>query len=312
MREFKYRLIIATFLGVLIILMGASAKLKQNFLKAEELRAILLDIKKEHVFVAAHRGDWRNHPENSIAAFESCIEKGIEIIEMDIRMSFDRDLMCFHDKTLDRMTNGTGKITHQSTQNLKNLWLTNPHGVATRHRIPTLKEALSTCKGKALVMLDKAEQYIPEVTKVVKDLEIGEQCIVFIREKIQAKKELEKYQALTDEGVIWAVSIKEEPIDSVLNYIQNMEEWLNPPIYAVHFKDSVFPLKATGAAIKKAGAKMWTSPLWPSICGGMDDDRAVKDPQNSWGSLIASNSSILCTDRPLKLQNFLHNNSINK
>ena len=63
----------------------------------------------DHIMVVAHRGDWRNAPENSIQAVLNCIEMGIEIVEIDIRMTKDSQLIVIHDKTLDRTTTGKGK-----------------------------------------------------------------------------------------------------------------------------------------------------------------------------------------------------------
>ena len=45
----------------------------------------LRDEDSEKVLVVAHRGDWRNAPENSLQAFENCIEMGVDMIEIDLK-----------------------------------------------------------------------------------------------------------------------------------------------------------------------------------------------------------------------------------
>ena len=73
-------------------------------------REKLFDNKSKYVTVVAHRGDWRNSPENSIQAFKSCIEMGVDMIEIDVRITKDNELVIIHDATVDRTTNGKGKV----------------------------------------------------------------------------------------------------------------------------------------------------------------------------------------------------------
>lgn len=73
-----------------------------------ESLAILKDPSSNKVLVASHRGDWRNYPENSIPAIESVIRMGVDIMELDVKMTSDSVLVLSHDKTVDRCTNGKG------------------------------------------------------------------------------------------------------------------------------------------------------------------------------------------------------------
>ena len=60
--------------------------------------------------ICAHRGAIDTHPENTIAAFKEAIRLQAQMIEFDVRMTKDRKLVILHDETVDRTTNGTGKI----------------------------------------------------------------------------------------------------------------------------------------------------------------------------------------------------------
>ena len=51
--------------------------------RTERIRAKLLSNDRNYVFVAMHRGDWRNFPENSKDAILSCIALGADIVELD-------------------------------------------------------------------------------------------------------------------------------------------------------------------------------------------------------------------------------------
>lgn len=67
-------------------------------------------IHKTPLTVAAHRGDSYNYPENTASAFASAYESGAEMIETDVRLTKDDVLVLMHDATLDRTTNGKGRV----------------------------------------------------------------------------------------------------------------------------------------------------------------------------------------------------------
>ena len=51
--------------------------------------AALNDPSTDYVVVVSHRGDWRNYPENSIAAIESVIRMGVDVMELDLKLTSD-------------------------------------------------------------------------------------------------------------------------------------------------------------------------------------------------------------------------------
>ena len=59
-----------------------------------------------HVMVVAHRGDWRNAPENSLQAIQYCIDMGVDMVEIDVRKTKDGHIVLMHDGSIDRTTNG--------------------------------------------------------------------------------------------------------------------------------------------------------------------------------------------------------------
>lgn len=106
--------------------------------------------------ISAHRGGrfLEGLPENSIAAFEYTLSVCPAILEMDISMTKDSVLVLLHDASLDRTTNGTGKIEDKTWEAIRNLRLKDDFGGLTEHAIPTLEEALRWGKGKAILSLD--------------------------------------------------------------------------------------------------------------------------------------------------------------
>ena len=59
--------------------------------------------------------------------------------------------------------------------------------------------------------------------------------------------------------------------------------------------------------VKVNGSKIWLNSLWPSLNAGHDDDRAVEleEPNQSWGWLLEQGASLIQTDRPAPLLNYL-------
>lgn len=69
--------------------------------------------------IVAHRGDSAHYPENTLEAFLSAYRMGVDVIETDVHLSRDGVLVIWHDDTLERNTNGTGRIEDHSLEELK-------------------------------------------------------------------------------------------------------------------------------------------------------------------------------------------------
>ncbi|MDT4761950.1 glycerophosphodiester phosphodiesterase [Sphaerochaeta sp. PS] len=69
--------------------------------------------------VVAHRGDSAHYPENTLEAFLSAYRMGVDVIETDVHLSKDGFLVIWHDETLERNTNGTGRIEDHTLEELK-------------------------------------------------------------------------------------------------------------------------------------------------------------------------------------------------
>ena len=84
----------------------------------------------------AHRGGGALAAENSIAAFGLASALGLRYLETDVRVTRDRQLVCFHDDTLQRVTSATGPVRSRSLRELRALRINGAEP------IPTFDEAL--------------------------------------------------------------------------------------------------------------------------------------------------------------------------
>ena len=95
---------------------------------------------EDRMYVAAHRGDSYNYYENTMTAFKKAVEAGCDMIETDVHLTLDNHLVLIHDDTVDRTTNGQGRVDEMTLAELKEL---NAGDSATVERIPTLEELLA-------------------------------------------------------------------------------------------------------------------------------------------------------------------------
>ena len=68
-----------------------------------------------------HRGAKGHLPENTLASFEKAIALGVDMIELDVWLSFDKVPMVIHDETVDRTTSKTGLVTDYNAKELQQL-----------------------------------------------------------------------------------------------------------------------------------------------------------------------------------------------
>ncbi len=69
----------------------------------------------------AHRGQSASVPESTMMSFKQAYDLGVDFLETDARLTRDHEVVLFHDSTLDRTTNGKGKLAKYSLAELKAL-----------------------------------------------------------------------------------------------------------------------------------------------------------------------------------------------
>lgn len=72
-------------------------------------------------YIFAHRGGMAVRPELTKLAFDNAITYKIDGFETDVRLTKDKQLVVFHDATVDRVTNGSGKVSEHTLEELKKL-----------------------------------------------------------------------------------------------------------------------------------------------------------------------------------------------
>ena len=69
----------------------------------------------------AHQGGEIEAPSNTLFAFKTSLQKGSDVLELDVHATSDRELVVIHDATVDRTTNGTGRVDQLTLDQIKEL-----------------------------------------------------------------------------------------------------------------------------------------------------------------------------------------------
>ena len=121
--------------------------------------------------ICAHRGRSGVFPENTIAAFEAAIELGVDFLELDVRRTADGEIICLHDPTVDRTTDGSGELSSLTLAEVQALdagaWKGAEHAGA---RIPLLREVVEVIAPRLVVDIEIKQRGIAEqVAQIVQE-----------------------------------------------------------------------------------------------------------------------------------------------
>ncbi|PWN71589.1 glycerophosphodiester phosphodiesterase [Chryseobacterium phosphatilyticum] len=253
----------------------------------------------DKVMVIAHRADWREAPENSIPAIKKAIEKGVNMVEIDLALTKDNVLILMHDKTIDRTTTGKGSPSDYTIEEIKKLFLRDGLGVPTEMKVPTLSEVLDVTDGKIFINLDKAFDYFDLVYPILKEKKMFDQ--VLFKGTATYDEFNKKYGKIKDE--IHYMPIVRlgsgEDWSKINGYLKNhkiygFEFTIGPDEnYLINFKE-----------IQKSKIKIWVNSMWPQLCAGHNDDKIFENP-DVYNWYPDHHVNMIQTDRPKELINFL-------
>ena len=138
---------------------------------------------KNNIFVAAHRGWSTKYPENTMEAFRAALELGVDQVETDVRMTADGELVCIHDATVDRTTNGTGKVEEMTFAELQALDAGSWKGEAfVGCKIPRFVDFMELFKDHPTMTLDVELKVYPTAGKEQVSYDICDRVFAMIDE----------------------------------------------------------------------------------------------------------------------------------
>ena len=306
----KYYLFIISLLAILFSCNEHNNRSSQQIVEQTSISDLiqnLEDSENNEVIVIAHRGDWRNAPENSLQAIKYCIEMGVDMVEIDIRETKDGELVLMHDETIDRTTNASGYVKDWPLDSLRTLNLLDGLGIETPHRIPTLEEALVLAKDKILINLDKSYKIFDKCYEIMKKTGTLHQVVI---KGAKTREEVEhEFGQYLDEVYFMPVLFLPKPDAQKIvdDYLENRL----PVAFEFVVKFDSIGMIDYFDDIREKGAGIWVNSLWAHHNGGHDDERAAIDP-SVYDWYIENNIDMIQTDRPELLLTYLRGKGLHK
>ncbi len=125
--------------------------------------------------VTAHRGGAQLGNENTLSCIEQGIAAGADMVEIDVHKTLDGVVVVCHDETIDRTTDGKGRIEEMTFDEIRQFHIVGPDGIPTEETIPTLEEVLRLidCRCGLLleIKLKRDDQYPGIVSDVLQQVE---------------------------------------------------------------------------------------------------------------------------------------------
>jgi glycerophosphoryl diester phosphodiesterase len=166
---------------------------------------VCFDDLRGRFFVVAHRGASAYRPENTLSAFKLALDFGVDAVEMDVRVTADGKAIIMHDETVDRTTNGRGRVVDLTWDYIRGL------KVGLDERVPLLSEALDLVGGKCIVFLElKVDEAVEPAVREVDARGLWDSVLFTSFEARHLTKVLE-YNRRANVGLIYI-----KPMDGIL------------------------------------------------------------------------------------------------
>jgi glycerophosphoryl diester phosphodiesterase len=190
---------------------------------------------RKQVDNVAHRGAAGYAPENTIAGFDLAVDMKVDYIEIDVQRSKDGELVVIHDTTVDRTTDGTGKVGDLTLQQLQRLDAGSWKGDSfAGESIPTFEEILERYHGKVGILIElKAPELYPgieeQVAEALKERNLDQpqnEKIIIQSFNFQSMKKMDQLLPKVPIGVL--TSNRTHTTPEALKEFSTYAEWFNP------------------------------------------------------------------------------------
>jgi glycerophosphoryl diester phosphodiesterase len=309
--------------GIVVGMIGGGAKADPSFARTRAAQiAAKFNDPRGGIFVVAHRGCHNpspqlampSAPENSLQGLAQCIRLGVDMMETDVRRTKDGALVIMHDPSVDRTTDGTGLVADLTFAQIRRLHLKNNFGgemspVLTDQQVPTLDEMLAAARGRIMLNLDIKEAIYPEViAAAVRCGVAGEVLVKTVVDSVESP--------LADKApyreTLYMPVIYPSDAPAMLDLTKVVAAQAGgahriPAVEMVYLTEPQFD--AVRAAAKAADIRLWTNSLTEVgvlgvVTQGGDID-ALRDQGATWGRLIDAGVSVIQTDEPAALLDYL-------
>jgi len=238
----------------------------------------LLWLLASQIAVISHRGEHLSHVENTLPAFQAAIDAGADFFELDVRTTSDGRLVLMHDGTVDRTTNGKGKVRELAFDQIRQL-------DAGGNKVPTFEEALNLAHGKIGVYVDCKEIAPADLVAALEKADMSDKVVIyggrgFLKHVLELRSSLKVMPEADDAATL-----------------EKLAGDLHPRVVAFDagdFKDDVI------AIAKKANIEIYVDRL------------GAADNVTNWQDAIDRGAAGIQTDKPAELVQYLRSRGLHK
>jgi glycerophosphoryl diester phosphodiesterase len=252
-------------------------------LLALQLNAQKLPAAKHPFIVVAHRGDHVEVPENTLAAYQKAIDHDIDYVEIDLRTTKDSQLVIMHDATVDRMTDGKGKVSELTFAQIQQLHVQNKmHPEWGTFSVPTFEQVLQLCYNKVHIYLDYKDADVATAYALITKYHMQDQVIVYINSEDQLKQ---WHKLVPTMPLMISLPDTIKTAEAVTNLLKQYPVALLDGDYSDYTADMIKAAKNAGIAV------------WPDIQSPFES--------KNWDKAIELGFDGLQTDHPQQLADYL-------
>lgn len=223
-----------------------------NLVKEQSAPLFYETFLKETRGFVAHRGYSLVAPENTLPAYQKAYENNIFIWETDLEMTSDGHFVLMHDDTVDRTTDGTGRVDSLTLEEVKRLNIDGGANATTIYdgtKVPTFEEWLSLAKRLncypfiELKRLGAEEEEIKSVVDIIKKYNMEERTAFISCEK----KVLEKVRKFSFKIQVWWIA--DDITQDTINWCKRTGNAHLDPSWKIVTKEKVLLANSQGVNI---------------------------------------------------------------
>jgi len=248
-------------------------------LSALFLLAACASAQTRQVVAISHRGEHLFRPENTMPAFQEAIRVGADFIEVDVRTTKDGKLILSHDATVDRCTNGTGKVADMTFDEIEALDAGIKRGPEfARTRIPTFDEVLDLAGGRIGIYVDVKYATAADLVSHIQAHGMTDNVVMYCG--LPLAKQILSLNS----------NLKVMPEASTVEHARTLLDELHPKVIAFDAKDFT---PGIISVVRNAGTRIYVDRMGPT------------DDPEGWQAAIDAGADGIQTDRPGPLVEFL-------
>jgi len=243
------------------------------------LSATLVTAQTRHVVAISHRGEHLHHPENTIPAFQEAIRLGANFFEVDVQTTSDGKLVLSHDATVDRRTNGHGRVADMTFDQIEALDAgikSGPEFAGTK--IPTFDDVLDLARGKIGVYVDVKHASAQDLVSHIDGHGMTENVVIYCG--LNLAKQIQELNP----------KLKVMPESVNLEHAKVLIDQLHPKVIAFGAGDFTPEIIAV---VKQGNAKIYV------------DRMGTTDNPEGWQAAIDAGADGIQTDLPGPLVEYL-------